>query len=100
MRELVVLVAVTAINSVSVQVKNTIVLLNDSFLRLAGCLGGNGMYLLELCDTIRINFTPAPTVVLPDAVVPSRNSADTFVVFMKSMYFCDKGKLLTQALTA
>lgn len=100
MRQLVILVAVTTIDSVAVQVENTVVLLNYSFLSLARSFGGNGVYLLLLCDTIRINLTPAPTVVLPDAVVPSRNSADTFVVLIKSMYFCDKGKLLTQALTA
>ena len=45
-----------------------------------------------LADTMHMNFIPAPTVVLPDAVVPSRNSAVTFcVVFMKSIYFCDSG---------
>ena len=44
---------------------------------------------------------PAPTVVLPEAVVPSKKSAETFLTeFMKSMYFCDKGKLFNKTLTA
>lgn len=100
MRQLVILVAVTTIDSVAVQVENTVVLLDYSFLSLARSFGAIACIFFLLCDTIRINFTPAPTVVFPEAVVPSRNSADTFVVLMKSMYFCDKGKLLTQALTA
>ena len=56
-------------------------------------------FLLAL--TIFINFTPAPTVVLPDAVVPSRKSALTpFVEFMKSIYLSESGKLLFKALTS
>lgn len=52
-------------------------------------------------DTIRINLTPAPTVVFPLAVVPSKKSARTpSTVLIKSMYFCDRGKLLVKALTA
>lgn len=100
MRQLVILVAVATVNCVTVQVENTVILLNNGFFGFTSCLGGNGVYLLLLCDTIRINLTPAPTVVLPDAVVPSRNSADTFVVLIKSIYFCDNGNLLlTQSLT-
>lgn len=100
MWQLVILVAVTTIDSVAVQVENTVVLLNYSFLSLARSLGAIAWSFFGDCDTIRINLTPAPTVVLPDAVVPSRNSADTFVVLIKSIYFCDSGNLLlTQSLT-
>ena len=44
--------------------------------------------------TIRMNLIPVPTVVLPEAVVPSRKSASTpSTVLIKSMYFWDRGKI-------
>ena len=55
---------------------------------------------LALCDTMRMNLTPAPTVVLPEAVVPSKKSAATLTELIKSIYFCDSGNLLFKTLTA
>ena len=48
---------------------------------------------------MRMNLTPAPTVVLPDAVVPSRKSARTpWTVLIKSIYLGDNGKLLLKTI--
>ena len=97
MRQFVVLITVAEVPSIGVQVKNAVILLNDSFLSLSRSLSGNDVKFLST-DTIRINFMPAPTVVLPLAVVPSRKSADTpRTLLMKSIYFCDRGNLLAMS---
>ena len=101
MRQFVVLITVAEVPSIGVQVKNAVILLNDSFLSLSRSLSGNDVKFLSACRHHTHELYACAHSCFAACGSPSRKSADTpRTLLMKSIYFCDRGNLLVKPLTA